>query len=208
MIKKRRTKGKVASPITEILRREVHSHNRHKTYLRTRSTYPKVRRRKRICKCGHGIEFHRHDDTSCLVLDCDCKGFSENLQGKRRTGKEKEKVFKLFKNGWKINWIAKELNMDWHSVKMIVDKDYAEKRRQISRKRMKMILADPIERKKQFARVDKWKKERLENDPRMRRWTRYVNKRAGRKWDRAHREERRVSAIKRYNEKMGELCNK
>jgi len=117
-------------------------------------------------------------------------------------------IQELYHAGWKINWIAKKVGIEWHSVKMAVDDEYSKKRRFMSNERTKRIMADPVKRKEQFARVDDWKKRRREGktgyDKRYRRWEKQMNRVHGQKFDALHREERRIKAIARYNENKGD----
>lgn len=120
----------------------------------------------------------------------------------RKLPEEKwNEIQRLYHIGWKINWIAKELKLDWHTVKRAVDDDYRKKNNRKKAERTKRILADPIERKKQFARVDKWRKERKKKDKRYEKWVRHQKRLHTLKWDKENREYRRVKAIKRYNSK-------
>lgn len=164
---------KNASPITEIMRRDSPKYGRNNH----RFIYQKK----------HGIT-----------------GYPKVKIDSRKMPEEKwNEIQKLYHAGWKINWIAKKVCIDWHSVKMAVDDDYKEKRYSKVRERFKRILADPVKRKIQFDRVDAWKKKRLEGnspyDKRFRRWHKHTMRVSGQKYDATHREERRIAAIKRYN---------
>jgi hypothetical protein len=116
----------------------------------------------------------------------------------RISDSEKDMIFKLYHAGWKINWIAKKLKLDWHTVKYHIDSDYKKKKLEWSSKRIKSILADPIERKKQFARVDSWKRKRLKKDKKYRKYIRGLCRKAGKKYDEKNREKRRKKALERY----------
>lgn len=166
---------KKASPITLIMRRDSpkYGRNRHRFMYQGR----------------HGItEYPR------VKID--------SRRMKRETWDD---IQRLFHAGWKLNWIAKKFEIDWHSVKAAVDDVYKKKRNEKSNERTKRIMADPVERKKQFARVDAWKKRRMEGvspyDKRYRRWKKHTDRIATQKFDALHREERRIKAIARYNEK-------
>jgi len=108
-------------------------------------------------------------------------------------------IQRLYHSGWKINWISKKVGIEWHSVKRAVDDKYRKKRNKMASERIKRILADPVERKKQFARVDKWRRGRKKKDKRYEKWIRQQRRLGTQKYDATHREERRVKAIKRYN---------
>lgn len=130
----------------------------------------------------------------------------------RRKQKTPEKIISEIKHlhsiGWNINLIAKEYGLDWHSVKMMVDEDYRKKRSEMSTERIKRILDNPIERKKQFARVDKCRKERMKNDSKYKKWVKIMTRKAGRKYEETHREERRVKALERYYANRDEINRK
>jgi hypothetical protein len=114
---------------------------------------------------------------------------------------KRDEIFQLYYFGWKINWIAKKLKLDWHTVKYHVDEEYKKRRLKLSGIRLKRILADPIERKRQFARVDACRKERKKKDNRYRKWIRGVTRKAGRKYDEKNREHRRKRAIERHRKR-------
>jgi hypothetical protein len=111
---------------------------------------------------------------------------------------KRDKIFQLYHAGWKMNWIAKKLKLDWHTVKYNLDEKYRKKRIELSGRRLKRILADPIERKKQFARVDVCRKKREKKDIRYRKWVRGRIRKAGRKYDEKNREKRRKKALERH----------
>ena len=115
---------------------------------------------------------------------------------------KRDMIFQLYHAGWKMNWIAKKLKLDWHTVKYNLDEKYRGKRLELSRRRMKRILADPIERKKQFARVDACRKERVKKDIRYRKWIRGRIRKAGSKYDEKNREERRKKALERRRKRQ------
>lgn len=173
----RRSKGKVASPITEIMRRDSPKYGHKKINCPRKKlivlNYPKV------------------------------KGCGKKEPRNRISKKLWDEANWLYYNGWKINWIAKKLNIDWHTIKMAVDDDYKEKRNKMSNDRSKRIWANPIERKKQIARVDKWRKERRKRDKGYDKWVRQKRRIGTQKYDATHRELRRQKAIKNYNDKMG-----
>jgi DNA-binding NarL/FixJ family response regulator len=114
---------------------------------------------------------------------------------------KRDVIFKLYHAGWKMNWIAKKLKLDPHTVKCHLDEKYRKKRLELSSRRMKRILADPIERRKQFARVDACRKERRKKDSRYRKWVRSVTRKAGSKYDEKNREKRRKKALERHRKK-------
>ena len=114
---------------------------------------------------------------------------------------KRDMIFQLYHAGWKINWIAKKLKLDHHTVKYHLDEKYREKRLELSSRRMKRILADPIERKRQFARVDAWRKKRKKKDRRYRKWVRSLARKAVSKYDEKNREKRRKKALERHRKK-------
>lgn len=143
--------------------------------------------------CGNGRTFYM-GGIFCPI---------ENI--KKATKSEIEKyyarTFQYYHAGWKINWIAKKLKIDHHTVKYHLDEKYRKRRLELSSRRMKRILADLIERKKQFARVDACRKERRKKDSRYRKWVRSVTRKAGKKYDEKNREKRREKALERHRKK-------
>lgn len=176
-MRREKGQGKVATPITEIMRRDSPKYGHKKNdFLRkrhTKSVYPRVKKR------------------------------GKREPRNRMPKKLWDEANWLYYNGWKINWIAKKLGIDWHSIKMAVDDEYRKERLEMSNDRSKRIWADPVERKKQIARVDKWRKERRKKDKRYDKWIRQKRRLGTQKFDATHREIRRVKAIKRYNDIMG-----
>jgi hypothetical protein len=168
---------KKASPITEIMRRDSPKYGRNSH----RFMYQK----------NHAITEYP----------------KVKIDSRKMPMKKWNKIQRLYHAGWKINWIAKKVGIEWHSVKIAVDDDYKKKRYELSKERMKRILADPIKRKAQFKKVDEWKKRMKESDSnyskRYRRWLKHQNRVHTQKYDALHREERRIKAIKRYNGKKG-----
>lgn len=114
---------------------------------------------------------------------------------------KRDMIYRLYHAGWKINWIAKKLKLDHHTVKYHLDEKYREKRLELSSRRMKRILADPTERKKHFAKANAWRKKRMERDSRYRKWIRGRMRKAGRKYDEKNRESRRKNALERHRKK-------
>ena len=84
-MRERRTKGKVASSVTLIMRRDSPKWGNH----------PKPNRRKMV-------------RASYIRVKRDSRKLPEGTWNK---------IQELYHGGWKINWIAKELGIDWHTVK-------------------------------------------------------------------------------------------
>ena len=114
---------------------------------------------------------------------------------------KRDMIFQLYHAGWKMNWIAKKLKIDQHTVKYHLDEKYRKKRLELSNRRIKRILADPTERKKQFARVNAWRKKRIKRDKKYRKWMRGRMRKAGSKYDEKNREKRRKKALERHRKK-------
>ncbi len=109
-----------------------------------------------------------------------------------------QKIMVLYSNGMNFNRISKIVGVNWHSVKMILVPEYAEKRRKMSNDRMKRILGDPVQRKVQFGRVDRWKKRRIGQEEEFAEFQRGCSRKASKKYDDLNREKRRKSAITRH----------